>query len=86
MTTNNKAKIMSDKLITLFSSILNIEAGALNENSSPDTVEQWDSLAAMHLVAAIEEEFDVRLSTKEIMKMSSIALVREVLKEKGINL
>ncbi|MCI5060502.1 MAG: acyl carrier protein [Alphaproteobacteria bacterium] len=77
---------MSDKLIDLFASILDIDPAGLNDESSPDTVEQWDSLAAMHLVAAIEEEFDIRLSTKEIMKMSSIGLARATLKDKGIEL
>ena len=77
---------MSDKLIYLFASILDVDPADLNDESSPDTVEQWDSLAAMHLVAAIEEEFDIRLSTKEIMKMSSIGLARATLKDKGIEL
>lgn len=38
----------------------------------------------MHLVAAIEERFGVRLSTKEIMGMSSIGLARGVLRGKNI--
>ena len=76
---------MSDKLIELFADILEIEAGSLNDESSPDTVEQWDSLAAMHLVAAIEETFSVQLSTKEIMKMSNIGLARAALKDKGVD-
>ena len=77
---------MSDKLISLFATTLNISPDTLNDDSSPDTVEQWDSLAAMHLIAALEEEFDIRLSTKEIMKMSSIGRARNVLQEKGVNL
>lgn len=76
---------MSDPLIDLFADVLEVEASSLNDESSPDNVDQWDSLAAMHLVAAIEEKFSTQLSTKEIMKMSSIGLARAALKDKGID-
>lgn len=76
---------MSDKLIAVFADVLEVEPSALNDDSAPDNVEQWDSLAAMHLVAALEETFDVQLTTKEIMKMSSIALARKALQDKGID-
>ena len=76
---------MSDPLIALFADILEVDAASLNDDSSPDTVAQWDSLAAMHLVAGIEEKFETQLSTKEIMKMSSVGLARAALKDKGID-
>lgn len=75
---------MSDALISLFAEILQVEPSALNDNSSPDNVRQWDSLAAMNLVTAIEEKFQVRLSTKDIMKMSTIGLARETLLAKNV--
>ncbi|TAL33776.1 MAG: acyl carrier protein [Alphaproteobacteria bacterium] len=75
---------MSDALIKLFAEVLQVEPSKLNDNSSPDNVKQWDSLAAMHLVAAIEETFKVQLSTKEIMKMSTIGLARKTLQGKNV--
>lgn len=75
---------MSDKLIDLFADELDVEPSELSDESSPDTVENWDSLAAVRLVAAIESEFDVRLSTKEMMKMRSIGIARLVLREKNV--
>lgn len=70
---------MSDTLIQLFSEVLDVEPAELNDESSPDTVKNWDSLAAMALVAAIEEKFEVRLSTKQIMKMNTIGRARKTL-------
>ena len=61
-----------------------VDPTELNEDSSPDNVKQWDSLAAMELVAAIEEKFKVKLSTKEIMKMSTIGRARKVLQGKSV--
>ncbi|HTK85919.1 MAG TPA: acyl carrier protein [Patescibacteria group bacterium] len=77
---------MSDPLIQLFSEVLGVSAEKLSDVSSPDNTSQWDSLAAMHLVAAIESKYSIRLSTKEIMKMSSIGTARKVLLDKNISL
>ncbi|MHA7971290.1 acyl carrier protein [Rhizobium terricola] len=75
---------MSDKLIALFAEELGVDPSELSDGSNPDTVESWDSLAAMRLVAAIESEFDVTLSGKEVMKMRTIGIAREVLAAKGV--
>lgn len=73
-----------DGLIKLFADTLNVSPESLNEDSSPDTVTKWDSMAAANLVAAIEEAFAVKLSTRDIMGMRSIAKAREVLRKKGV--
>ena len=77
---------MTDRLIELFADELMVEAAGLNDDTNPDNTEEWDSLAAMRLVAAIEETFAVTLSTAEIMKMRSIRIVRKVLSEKGVEI
>ena len=77
---------MTDRLTSIFADELGVDVSELNEESSPDTVENWDSLAAMRLVAAIEAEFAVRLSAKEVMKMRSIGLARSVLQGKNVDI
>ena len=76
---------MTDTLIGLFAEVLNLDPSSLNDESAPDNVPEWDSLAAMMLVSAIEDRFQVQLSTKEIMKMSSIRLARQTLLSKGFD-
>ena len=77
---------MTDPLIQLFAEVLGVDPAELNDESSPDDVKEWDSLAAMKLVAAIEEKFNVRLSTKEILKMSTIGRARKTLQTKEVAL
>lgn len=74
---------MSDPLLKVFASVLDVPMEALNEETSPDNTEEWDSLAAMHLVSALEDTFSVRLGTRDIMRMNSIGVAREVLRTKG---
>jgi acyl carrier protein len=75
---------MADPLLEVFSEGLGLSVDVLDEDTSPDTVEEWDSLAAMNLVTLIEDTFSVSLGTRDIMKMRSIGLARTVLKTKGV--
>jgi acyl carrier protein len=77
---------MADPLVQLFAEVLEIDPAELHDDSSPDTVQQWDSLAAMKLVSAIEEKFNVTLSTKEIVKMSTIGRARKTLQSKKVEI
>jgi acyl carrier protein len=75
---------MSARVAKVFSEVLGIPADTITDETSPDNTPQWDSMAAMTLVVAIEDEFAVRLSTAEIISMRNIAIVRKVLSGKGI--
>ena len=75
---------MSARIAKVFSDVLGIAPEQINDDTSPDNTPQWDSLAAMSLVVAIEDEFDVRLSTAEIISMRNVAIVRKVLTVKGV--
>ena len=75
---------MYEKLYTVFSRILGVSVKTLNEESSQDTVEYWDSFKHMNLILAIEEEFNLTFSDQEIMSIKKIKDIRKLLQEKGI--
>ncbi len=75
---------MSDRLLDAFAQGLRLPVDQLSDETSPSNTPQWDSLAAMEMVTMLEDVFDVRLKTSEIMKMRSIALARKVLRAKGV--
>lgn len=75
---------MSDRVIETFADVLEIPVDRLNDESSPANTPEWDSLATVNLTLGIEFEFGVKLSTQEVMSMKSIAIVKEVLRAKGI--
>lgn len=75
---------MSDPLLAIFAEGLGVDPATLSEDTSPDNTTEWDSLAAITLVSLIEEQFDVRLSAREIMKMQTVGLARSVLQGKGV--
>ena len=72
------------RVARVFSNVLNIPVDQVSDSTSPENTPQWDSMAAMNLALALEDEFDVRLSTKEIVSMRTVAIVRRVLNAKGV--
>jgi len=75
---------MQSRVHTLFAEVLEVPIDRISDETSPENTPQWDSLRAMNLVLALEEAFDLRLSTKEIVSMRSVGIVRKVLASKGI--
>lgn len=61
-----------------------VDVHSLNDESGPENVREWDSVAAMSLVAAVEDTFGVTLSTREIVAMRTIGIARKVLAAKGV--
>ena len=55
------------------------DAGDITEDSSSDTIEQWDSLRHMNLVLALEDEFGVSIPDEEAADITSYKLIRLVL-------
>jgi acyl carrier protein len=74
----------ADRLRAVFCDVLGLPPERVNDSTSPETTSEWDSLAAMNLVAALEETFGVELTTTEIMRMRSVGVAREVLRAKGV--
>ncbi len=75
---------MRDRVFKIVSQVMNVPVEQLNEDSSPDNVENWDSLKHMNLILALEEELNFTFSDEEIVEMLSVATIIETLKEKGL--
>ena len=50
------------KLKELVSTVFEIKIDEIDDSTSPDTVEKWDSLQQLNLAMAIENEFKITLS------------------------
>lgn len=75
----------ADRLRNVFAGSLGIEASDVVEDLRYNSIPQWDSVAHMALVAALETEFDVMLDTDDIIDMSSVLKAREILSRHGVD-
>tara|TARA_B100001971_G_C17957363_1_gene415642 strand:+ start:335 stop:538 length:204 start_codon:yes stop_codon:yes gene_type:complete len=62
------------------SAVFEIPVDQITENSSPDSIESWDSLRHMNMVVAFEEEFGVEFTDDEIVEMMNYLLIKKILK------
>jgi acyl carrier protein len=72
------------RLQEILAEILRLPAHSVIDGLTLADTENWDSLAHMELVAAIEQEFAVELSLDDIVGMVSYAKIRSVLVGKGL--
>jgi len=70
---------ISDRIKNVMSAVFGISNEEINDESSPDTIESWDSLKHMNMVVALEEEFEVEFTDDEILEMMNYALIKSIL-------
>lgn len=61
------------KKIALLEETLDTEEGVLTTETSLDTVEEWDSIAMLSLIAMLDEEFDKTITGKELKELKTVA-------------
>lgn len=75
-----------EKLKKVLAGIFKIDAAAINSNTSPDTVEAWDSLNHLNLIIALEEAFDISFTETQTVEIMNYDLVKIALKECGVDI
>lgn len=66
---------MKAKVISVIARVMDVPPGTLDETSSPDSVESWDSVKHMALIMALEEEFGIQMTESQIIKLWNIASI-----------
>ena len=72
------------KLKKVLADVFKIETTAVNEDTSVDTVERWDSLNHLNLILALESEFGVSFSEEQSVEIMNYQLIKMVLQEHGV--
>ncbi len=73
---------MKDRVKKVISEVFNIDIELINNESSPDNIESWDSLKHMNLIVALEEEFEIEFNDEEIVDSMNYALIVNILESK----
>ena len=60
------------QLETLFRNVLDNESITLNESTSADDIEEWDSLAHVQLIDAIQFQYRIKFSAKEMLAWDNV--------------
>ena len=72
-----------NKLIDCFVQTFAIERDQVTLKLAYQSIPQWDSVGHMALVAEIENTFNIKLDTDDIIGMSDVSKVLEILQKHG---
>ena len=75
---------VTTRIARVLASAFEVAPRDITDATSPDTVEGWDSLTHIHLIAALEAEFGVSFSTDQALAMTSVGAIRTALAELGV--
>jgi len=73
-----------EKLKQLFSRVMQIDEGAINDDTSPENTESWDSFNGLMLVSELEQNFGVKFTMDEVNAVKKYADIKEALKMHNI--
>jgi acyl carrier protein len=62
--------------------VFGVDPRQIHPDSSPDTIESWDSVQHLNLIIALEQEFGVRFAPEEIEDAISVQAITELVQRK----
>ena len=77
-------KEILEKINSIFIDTLDNEEIVIEETTTANDVEEWDSLTHIQLVVATEKKFKIRFTSKEIQSWANVGEMMTCIQNKGI--
>tara|TARA_Y100000590_G_scaffold271217_1_gene304510 strand:- start:393 stop:626 length:234 start_codon:yes stop_codon:yes gene_type:complete len=76
---------MSEKLYQIVSKVFNVDNSKIDDETSPENLEEWDSFNFYVLLDEIENEFNVKFDLDETLEIKKIGDFKKIFQKHGIN-
>ena len=70
------------KLTNIFREIFNDREIVIDNKTTAQDIDNWDSLTHMLLISKIEEEFEIKFKLKELNNLNNVGNLVEIINEK----
>jgi acyl carrier protein len=74
-------KEVEKRIQSVMATVFDVDPTEIDENSSQDSIESWDSLKHLDLVVALEGEFDITIPLEEVGNMLTFKLISIIVQE-----
>ena len=75
---------MSEKLYEIVANVFNVELSKINDETSPENLEQWDSFNFYVLLDEIEKGFDIKFDLDETLEIKKIGDIKKIILKHGV--
>lgn len=68
-----------EKLNEVFRDVFDDDAIVVDDSTTADDIEDWDSLEHINLVVAVEKAFDIKFNMGEVNKMKNVGEMVDII-------
>lgn len=72
---------IDERIKDVMSAVFEVDADSINEDSSQDNIENWESIKTLDLIVALEEEFGVTIPLEEVGNMTNFKYIKLMIEE-----
>ncbi len=72
---------MTEAIKRIMSQIFGVDPGIIVAESSPETIERWDSLKHMQLIMALEDELNIQFPDEVIPELLSFKVIETTVRD-----
>ena len=71
------------RLNEIFRDVFGDDSITVNEATTSDDIEDWDSIEHINLIGAVEDEFGLRFKLREVSGMKNVGEMIDIISERG---
>ena len=77
------AQNINERLNNVFQSVFDDDDITVDRDTTADDIEDWDSLEHIRLIAAVEREFGIKFTMKEVSAMKNVGEMIDIISERA---
>jgi acyl carrier protein len=75
---------MSEKLYQIISRVFNVDKSRINDETTSENLEEWDSFNFYVLLDEIENEYDIKFDLDETLDIKKIGDIKRIFLKHGV--
>ena len=74
---------MSSILLDIVANVMEVQVSQIDDDSGPETIENWDSFRGLILFEELEAKFNVKFTLNELLNVKKIRDIKNILSVRG---
>lgn len=75
---------MSEKLYQIISRVFNVDSDKINDETSSENLDEWDSFNFYVLLDEIENEFGIKFDLDETLEIKKVGDIKKIFIKQGV--